>query len=204
MSPADAEVAALRARVAVPAWAWGTYAPGTFWTHVQLPSALAVQATLVRPSSGASLGAVLVFPNANPAVVRVQGHGYDGSTYTESSVSAWKGADCTTTLGSTVAAGGSLVLLATANGTACDDLALFVSFEYREARATQVTPSDAQTSATARPQCACATVFRAFRTRIILSARTLAPAPARRKSYTNKHPTATVSVGPRGQRCSRG
>ena len=73
MSPADAEVAALRARVAVPAWAWGTYAPGTFWTHVQLPSALAVQATLVRPSSGASLGAVLVFPNANPAVVRVPG-----------------------------------------------------------------------------------------------------------------------------------
>lgn len=134
VSPADAEVEAMRARVAAPAWGWGTYAPGTFWTHVQLPSALAVQATLVRPSSGACLGAVQVFPNANPAVVRVLGHGYDGSTYTETSVGAWKGAACTTTLGSTVDAGGNLVLLATSNGTACADLALLVIFEYCESR----------------------------------------------------------------------
>ena len=136
VSPADAAAAALRARMAAPPWGWGTYAPSTFWSHVLLPNAIAVRATLVRPSSGEALGDVQVFPNADPAVVRVLGHGYDGSTYTESTVSAWKLAPaCTTTLGSTIGADGNLMLLATSNGTGCADLALFVSFEFLWGRA---------------------------------------------------------------------
>jgi hypothetical protein len=129
--PAEAEAEALRARAAAPPWGWGTYAPQTFWSHVHLPSALALELTLVHPSSGARLGAVQVFPNANPALVRVAAHSFQGSTFTESSVSAWRGTACTTTLSSTLGAGGAgLVLLATANGTGCADLALLVTFNY--------------------------------------------------------------------------
>jgi putative isomerase len=141
LAPGEAEAAALRARVAAPPWQWATYAPLTFWTHVRMPSALAIAATLVRPATGQALGGVRVFPNADPAVVRFLGHGYDGSTYTESSVSAWLNASCTTTLGSTVDASGDLYLLATANGTDCADFALLVTFDFEWRRAGSASPA---------------------------------------------------------------
>lgn len=126
VSPADAAAAALRARVTAPPWAWSTYGAGTFWTHVHMPSALAIQVTLVKPSTGAQLGFVQVYELSDPAIVRVLGHGYDGSPYTDSSVSAWKGAACTTSLASTIDANKNVHLLATTNGTDCSELALFI------------------------------------------------------------------------------
>ena len=100
-------------------------------THVLLPSGLAVQATLGRALSGALLGDVVVFRQADPAIVRVVGHGYDGSNYTELQVDAWLGAACTATLATTIGAGGGLQLLATANGTECaPDLVLYVTFAH--------------------------------------------------------------------------
>ena len=42
-------------------------------THVAMPAAFAVTATLGRRSTGAVLGSIIVFRQANPAIVRVGG-----------------------------------------------------------------------------------------------------------------------------------
>jgi hypothetical protein len=105
----------LRDRLAAPSWGWGTYHGPSMATHVLLPCGLAVQATLGRATSGALLGNIFVFRQANPAIVNVVGHGYDGSNYTELQVGAWSGAACTTTLATTIGAGGGLQLLASTN-----------------------------------------------------------------------------------------
>ena len=60
-------------------------------THVAMPAAFAVTATLGRRSTGAVLGSIIVFRQANPAIVRVGGHSYNGSTFTELSVGYWGG-----------------------------------------------------------------------------------------------------------------
>ena len=149
VAPAEAATAALRERAAAPPWAWGTLAPGSLWTHVQMPTALSIAVTLVRPSTGKALGPVFVYPDGNPAITRVLGHGYDGSTFTEISVGSWEGTVCTTTLSTTLDAAGNLLLLAVANGTACgDDLALLVTFEYQWSRAGAVAAAAAAAGGT--------------------------------------------------------
>ena len=122
-------------------------------THVLLPSGLAIYATLGRAKTGARLGDLFVFRQANPAIVNVLGHGYDGSNYTELEISAWEGAACTTTLASTIGSGGAggLRLLATTNGTGCEaDLVLYVTFGFLWGRAgafQQVAPGHVRATA---------------------------------------------------------
>jgi hypothetical protein len=72
---------------------------------------------------------VIVYRGDSPAVVRVGGHGYDGSTFTEVQIDAWRGAPCSVVLATTLSAG-QLYFLATSNGTACSGLALLVTFSY--------------------------------------------------------------------------
>jgi hypothetical protein len=95
-------------------------------THVAMPAAFAVTATLGRRSTGAVLGSIIVFRQANPAIVRVGGHSYNGSAFTELSVGYWGGTACTTVLQTALGDSG-LMFLATANGTDCDDLVLVLS-----------------------------------------------------------------------------
>ena len=120
---------ALRERMVAPPWVWGTYDNPSMGTHVAMPAAFAVTATLGRRSTGAVLGNIIVFRQANPAIVRVGGHSYNGSTFTELSVGYWGGAACTTVL-QTALGGSGLMFLAISNGTDCDDLVLSLSFGF--------------------------------------------------------------------------
>ena len=140
VAPAEQARAALRERMAAPPWQWGTYSAASMGTHVLLPSAFALSVTLGQAQDGQLLGDIIVFRQADPAIVRVGGHGFDGSTFTELQVGFWKGVPCTTLLQTTVGAGGSLQLLATTNGTAqaCAGLVLFVTFQYLWGRAGSV------------------------------------------------------------------
>ena len=130
VAPSEQAREALRERMAAPPWQWGTYHNPSMSTHVLLPQALAVAATLGNRTSGEQLGKVFVFRGDNPAAVRVGGHGYDGSTFTEVQIDAWRGAPCSVVFATTVSAGGQLYFLATSNGTACSGLALLVTFDY--------------------------------------------------------------------------
>ena len=121
---------ALRERMAAPPWQWGTYFNPSMTTHVALPSAFAVEATLGRVSTGATLGNIFVFRRASPAIVKVGGHGYDGSNWTEVSIGFWEGTACSVVLQTTLGVQGELFVLATANGTACSDLAVVFSFPF--------------------------------------------------------------------------
>lgn len=121
---------ALRQRMAAPPWAWGTYYNPSMGAHVSLPAAFAITATLGRRSSGEVLGNIIVFRQAKPAITRVGGHSYNGSTFTEVSVGYWGGTPCTTLLQTALGADGGLLFLATTNGTACDDLVLLLEFDF--------------------------------------------------------------------------
>jgi hypothetical protein len=139
VAPAELARAALRERMAAPAFGWGTFHAPSMTTHVLLPSGFAIEATIGDAASGEALGNIIVFRQANPAIVRVGGHGYDGSNFTSLSVGMWRGRECTTLLQTTIGAGGGLQLLATTNGTACDGLVLLVSFTFLWGRAGAVT-----------------------------------------------------------------
>lgn len=128
--PFAVEREAMRGRMSSPPWGWGTYFNPSMGTHVSMPSSFAIEATLGRVSTGETLGSIFVFRQAHPAIVRVGGHGYDGSNWSEVSIGYWGGVACTTVLASTLGAQGELLLLATANGTDCSDLALVVSFSF--------------------------------------------------------------------------
>jgi putative isomerase len=133
---------AMRERMVSPPWEWGTYENPSMGTHVAMPSAFAITATLGRRSTGAVLGNIIVYRQANPAIVRVGGHSYNGSTFTELSVGYWGGTACTTVLQTALGQSG-LMFLATTNGTDCDDLVLVLSFGFlweRVGGVTEVTP----------------------------------------------------------------
>jgi len=135
IAPAEARRQALRDEMASPPWAWGTYFNPSMGTHVLLPQAFAVQATLGLASTGELLGDLIVFRQADPAIVLVNGHGYDGSNFTSLQVGYWGGRACTTLLQTTIGPALSLQLIATTNGTGCADLVLFVSFDFLWGRA---------------------------------------------------------------------
>ena len=130
VSPHALQREALRERMSSPPWVWGTYDNPSMGTHVAMPAAFAVTATIGRRSSGAVLGNIIVFRQANPAIVRVGGHSYNGSTFTELSVGFWGGTPCTSLLQTALGADGGLLFLATTNGTDCDDLVLVLDFSF--------------------------------------------------------------------------
>jgi hypothetical protein len=132
VAPHAAQREALRERMASPPWVWGTYFNPSMGAHVAMPSSFAIAATLGRRSTGAVLGNIIVYRQANPAIVRVGGHSYNGSGFTELSVGYWLGAPCTSLLQTALGANGELLFLATTNGTAeaCADLVLLLDFDF--------------------------------------------------------------------------
>jgi hypothetical protein len=132
IAPHAAQREALRERMSSPPFVWGTFFNPSMGTHVAMPSSFAITATLGRRSTGAVLGNIIVFRQANPAIVRVGGHSYSGSSFTELSVGYWLGAPCTSLLQTALGADGGLLFLATTNGTAeaCADLVLLLDFDF--------------------------------------------------------------------------
>lgn len=119
---------ALRDRMQNPAVAWQTFNNPTMGTHVQMPSSFAVDATLANARTNATLGDIIVFRQANPAITYVGGHSVNGSDFTQLQLDRWQGAACTVLLQTTVVnAGQDLQFLATSNGTDCKDLLLLLT-----------------------------------------------------------------------------
>lgn len=118
---------AMRDRMYAPAVQWGTYHNPTMGDHVHMPSGFALQTTLADLTTQAVLGDIIVFRDASPAITTVGPHSYNGSDFSEVQLDAWNGRECSVLLQSTVVNGGAdLQFLATANGSACDGLALLV------------------------------------------------------------------------------
>lgn len=132
IAPHAAQREALRERMSSPPFVWGTFFNPSMGTHVAMPSSFAITATLGRRSTGAVLGNIIVYRQANPAIVRVGGHSFEGSSFTELSVGFWLGAPCTSLLQTALGANGGLLFLATTNGTAeaCADLVLLLDFDF--------------------------------------------------------------------------
>ena len=123
----EAERIALAERLLVPAVAWQTYYNPSMGAHVRMPQAFALYATLADTRDNSTLGDLIVYRRAHPAVTLVGQHSYNGSDFSELTVSAWKGIDCAVTFSTATSADGAdLYFLATANGTQCSLLALIV------------------------------------------------------------------------------
>ena len=128
LAPAAVARQALKDRMLAPAVEWQTYSNPTMGAHVRMPQALSLDATLADLATNETLGDIIVFRDAHPAITFVGAHSYNGSDYTQVQVGSWRGRACTVVLRSTVGGGGAdLAFLATANGTACATLALLVT-----------------------------------------------------------------------------
>jgi hypothetical protein len=126
-SPQELQRVALKDRLVNPPVQWQTYDNPTMTTHVRMPSAFAVSATLVDTQSSDVLGDVIVFRRSNPAITYVGPHSYNGSDYTELRLDAWGGRDCTVVFQTTVVNGGAdIFFLAASNGTDCAHMAVLL------------------------------------------------------------------------------
>lgn len=119
---------AMKDRMLAPPVQWQTYSNPTMGAHVRMPQALSLDATLADLATNATLGDIIVFRQAHPAITFVGAHSYNGSDFTQVQVGSWGKRACTVVLRTTVVGGGAdLAFLATANGTACATLALLVT-----------------------------------------------------------------------------
>jgi hypothetical protein len=129
LPPGEAERIALSDRLLNPRVQWQTYDNPTMGEHVRMPQAAAVYATLGDLSDNKTLGDIIVFRRASPAVTFVGGHSFNGSDFTELTVSSWVGIQCDVTLSTSTSDDGlDLYFLAHANGTECGRVSLLVSF----------------------------------------------------------------------------
>jgi len=127
ITSAQIERAAVRDRLYAPAVAWGTYNNPSMGDHVQLPSGAAFTTTLVDTATNDTLGDILVYRDAQPAITTVGPHSYNGSDATSLRLDRWGGRACTIVLATTTSADGAdLYYTAAANGTDCATLALVV------------------------------------------------------------------------------
>lgn len=128
LPPGEAERIAMSDRLVAPPIQWQTYDNPTMGTHVRMPQAVALQATLGYNEGHLSLGNIFVFRRAVPAVTLVGQHSYNGSDFTELTVSAWKGVDCAVTFATTTNNNGSdLFFIARAKGKECGLFSLLVT-----------------------------------------------------------------------------
>jgi hypothetical protein len=135
-APAAAARQALKDRMLAPRVQWQTYSNPTMGAHVRMPQAVALDATLADLATNATLGDIIVFRQASPAITFVGAHSYNGSDFTQVQLDAWGGRACTIVLRTTTSADGAdLAFLATSNGTGCATLALLVRPEMLWGRA---------------------------------------------------------------------
>jgi hypothetical protein len=135
-APAVAARQALKDRMLAPRVQWQTYSNPTMGAHVRMPQAVALDATLADLATNATLGDIIVFRQASPAITFVGAHSYNGSDFTQVQLDAWGGRACTIVLRTTTSADGAdLAFLATSNGTGCATLALLVRPEMLWGRA---------------------------------------------------------------------
>jgi hypothetical protein len=128
VDPAEATRMQLRDRMYNPPVQWGTYNNPTMGDHVQLPSAFALQTTVIDFKTNEVLGDIIVYRDANPAITRTGPHSYNGSDYTQVQLDQWNKRQCTIVIETTVVnAGVDLQYLVSANGTDCAHMGLLVT-----------------------------------------------------------------------------
>jgi PA14 domain len=128
LPPGELQRIAMADRLLTPPVQWQTYDNPTMGTHVRMPQSVALKATLGYNTDSSSLGNIFVFRRASPAVTLVGQHSYNGSDFTELTVSDWKGVNCAVTFMTTTSnAGQDLFFVATANGTQCALLSLLIT-----------------------------------------------------------------------------
>ena len=130
VSPQQQQRQRLQDDMISPAVPWQTFNNPSMGTHVHMPSGFGVDVTLmdVAPGSGnQTLGNIIVYRRSSPAIVRVGPHSYNGSDYTEVTVSRWLSRNCSITLQSTVTPTLSLVYTASATGADCGSIAMLVT-----------------------------------------------------------------------------
>ena len=158
----EAQRVLLKDRMLNPPVQWQTFDNPSMGTHVRMPSAFAVAATLADTATGDVLGDLIVFRRSNPAITYVGPHSYNGSDYTELRLDAWKGRDCTVVFQTTVVNGGAdLLFLAASNGTDCAHMALLLQPKMLWARAGALSAPSPQTFQAACPGFDNTTVFAA-------------------------------------------
>lgn len=127
VSSAEVQRVALRDRLVNPAIPWQTYCNPTMGSHVLMPAGFLMDATLADADTGDVLGALIVFRQSQPALLRAGLHSISGSNYTALTLSAWGSCVCDVSFETTVTPEGDLYFLATSNGTGCARLLLLLT-----------------------------------------------------------------------------
>lgn len=123
----EAERVAMKGRLENPAVAWQTFNNPSMGTHVHMPSSLGLNVQLADRVTGDVTGRIFLYRRSDPAIVEPGYHSYNGSDYTQLSISAWKRINCSVSLQTSVINGGAdLLYLATSVGSDCARLALLV------------------------------------------------------------------------------